>query len=75
MKYLKNEDVIHMSDKEKPMKPNRYWFNRNLYKCGACRKTLDIIEHNYCPQCGQLIDWSVYEDDKEATVVMNEIAI
>ena len=46
--------------KQRPMKPNRYYFNKYLCKCGNCRRTLDIAEHNYCPQCGQKIDWSDY---------------
>ncbi len=51
--------------KEMPLKPERYWFNKNLFKCAECRKTLDIIEHNYCPQCGQKIDWSEYPAETE----------
>ena len=47
------------SNKEEPMKPSVYYGNK-IYKCGACGKTLDIVEHNYCPQCGQKIDWSEY---------------
>lgn len=47
-------------NKEEPLKPHRYLFNKYLFKCGRCGKVLDIIEHNYCPQCGQKIDWSEY---------------
>ena len=50
-----------MNDKETPMKPSRYFFNASLYKCGRCRKVLDVVEHEYCPQCGQRIDWSDYQ--------------
>ena len=46
--------------KQRPMKPNEYFFNEYLYKCGNCSKTLNIVEHDYCPQCGQKIDWSEY---------------
>ena len=51
--------------KEMPLKPERYWFNKNLFKCAECGKTLNIIEHNYCPQCGQKIDWSEYPTETE----------
>lgn len=50
--------------KQRPMKPNRYYFNKYLCKCGNCCKTLDITEHDYCPQCGQKIDWSDYPVEK-----------
>ena len=52
-----------MQNKEEALKPNRFWFNKYLFKCKACGKTLDILEHNYCPQCGQKIDWSEYPCD------------
>ena len=59
-------DLLNMAQsKEMPLKPERYWFNKNLFKCAECRKTLDIIEHNYCPQCGQKIDWSEYQAETE----------
>lgn len=53
-----------MNNKENPMKPNRYWFNKYLFKCSRCRKVLDIIEHTYCPGCGQKIDWSEYPTEE-----------
>ena len=45
-----------MNEKEEPMKPNRYYFNKYLFKCGRCRKVLDIVEHDYCPQCGRRME-------------------
>ena len=53
-----------MESKEEPMKPNRYWFNKYLFKCSRCGKVLDIIEHTYCPGCGQKIDWSEYPTEE-----------
>lgn len=44
-----------MENKEEPMKPGRYWFNKYLFKCRRCGKVLDILEHTYCSGCGQNI--------------------
>lgn len=60
MREIEEDNNIIVQSKEIPLKPERYWFNKDLFKCAACRKTLNIIEHNYCPQCGQKIDWSEY---------------
>lgn len=57
-----------MKNKEEPMKPNRYWFNKYLFKCGRCGKVLDILEHTYCPGCGQKIDWSEYPTEEPQIV-------
>ena len=66
----RNEDAmtkeeIDAKSKEEALKPQRYYFNKYLFKCRRCSKVLDIIEHNYCPQCGQKIDWSEYPTDKK----------
>ena len=57
------EKQISTKSKEEPLKPDRFYFNKYLFKCIRCGKTLDIIEHNYCPQCGQKIDWSDYPEE------------
>ena len=54
------KEEIDAKSKEEALKPQRYYFNKYLFKCRRCSKILDIIEHNYCPQCGQKIDWSEY---------------
>ena len=61
------KEEIDAKSKEEALKPQRYYFNKFLFKCRRCGKVLDIIEHNYCPQCGQKIDWSEYpvEDSEE----------
>ena len=35
----------------------------NNWRCPCCRKNylLDDEEYNYCPQCGQKIDWSEWK--------------
>jgi hypothetical protein len=33
------------------------------YECPACNKRLsEFDEFNYCPYCGQKLDWSVLDD-------------
>ena len=56
-----------MDNKEEPMAPDLYY--NNVVKCKRCSKTLDIIEHHYCPQCGQKIDWTKLPDDWERRVL------
>lgn len=58
-----------MEDKETPMEPD-LWF-RKIPKCGRCMKCLDIIEHTYCPQCGQKIDWTKLPDNFDALFVFD----
>lgn len=54
------KEEIDAKSKEEALKPQMYYFNKHLFKCRRCGKALDIIEHNYCPQYGQKIDWSEY---------------
>jgi len=49
-------DEYDKISKEDPLSPD-LWFN-HIVKCGRCGKVLDILEHIYCPQCGQKIDWT-----------------
>ena len=59
------EILEKLVERDKPMKPikdNRHVFTQ--YNCKVCNSRVDIPqlkEINYCPKCGQRIDWS---DDK-----------
>lgn len=35
------------------------------WKCPNCEKSyeLDYDKYDYCPNCGQAIDWSMYEEE------------
>lgn len=55
------KDLQELVDKEKPMKPflNRKKRNGSLYHCHYCGKDLPEIGNiDYCPFCGQHLDWS-----------------
>ena len=62
------EVLQELADKATPKKPDfwgdgygdEYW---NCPCCGASFET-DYDKYDYCPECGQAIDWSV-EDDPE----------
>lgn len=63
--YLKI--YLKKNDKEKPIKPHiegdGYSDGEIVYdvwKCPNCDSAfeLDYERHNYCPNCGQHIDWS-----------------
>lgn len=54
-------------DKQKPEKPELYgdgYYNGELvydeWVCPNCRSTYELKfdDYNYCPNCGQRIDWS-----------------
>lgn len=40
--------------------------NEDTWSCPRCGKQYETEEENnyyYCPNCGQAIDWSMYEED------------
>lgn len=49
-------------ERDTPMKPKAiYGEVFKKYNCSICNSTLDILgvkEVNFCPKCGQRIDWS-----------------
>lgn len=47
------ENAIKALEKQVPVKP----ILENNYICGSCKKTLKE-GRDYCPNCGQKIDWS-----------------
>lgn len=54
------EMIINMINKDTPMKP----IICNTWSCPKCGKTYLIgnEEHEYCPNCGQSIDWNEEEE-------------
>ena len=54
--------AISALKKQTPQKPNRHGFDPNAlissvsYTCPACNRHLG--DYNYCPDCGQALDWS-----------------
>lgn len=65
------EDVTKIIDKRIPKKPDIYGngYDNNgeiiydTYDCPNCHKSYDVDydghgQYNYCPRCGQAIDWS-----------------
>jgi transcription initiation factor IIE alpha subunit len=50
------EYVIKRIDKRIPKKPNV----SIIYECPSCASPYDVDydgQYDYCPKCGQLIDW------------------
>lgn len=49
-------------DKTTPKKPDYWgdWYGDEYWNCPCCEKTyeVDYDESDYCPNCGQAIDWS-----------------
>lgn len=67
MAHVDNNELHKMIDDaiEKQIAKKPIYHNNNCYFCSHCGNILfeigDIIEPNFCPDCGQKIDWS----DKE----------
>lgn len=63
------EYVEKFQQKQKPKKPKmmrikKYdGYNIGICQCGAILDTSMVEEVNYCPKCGQRIDWSDEDDD------------
>jgi hypothetical protein len=60
------EYVIKRIDKRILKKPNVSAYNEDgsllIYECPSCASSYDIDydgQFDYCPKCGQAIDWSV----------------
>ena len=49
--------------RNEPMKVElvKHYVGFGYYKCPKCEKTIIEADYNYCPDCGQKLDWS---DDK-----------
>ena len=53
LKYRTQRKVVKITD-------NDGW---KLYECPTCREELDDLDtFDYCPYCGQKLDWSVLDD-------------
>lgn len=53
LKYREQRKVVKITD-------NDGW---KLYECPTCREDLDeLCGFNYCPDCGQKLDWSELDD-------------
>ena len=55
-------------EKQIPKKPNVSAYNEDgsllIYECPSCASSYDVDydgQFDYCPKCGQAIDWSEYE--------------
>ena len=53
------DNVIVAIEKQMPKKP-KYKSKDSLPMCGECGGIINILQGdaNYCPNCGQAIDWS-----------------
>lgn len=52
-------------NKQVPRMPDN--LNEDTWSCPRCGKQYETEEENnyyYCPNCGQAIDWSMYEEDE-----------
>lgn len=68
------EYVIKRIDKRIPKKPNIYGDGYDddgnliydMYDCPNCDSSyeIDYEKYDYCPKCGQAIDWSDWEEIK-----------
>lgn len=60
------ETLQELVDKATPKKPDFYadWYGDKYWNCPCCEKTyeVDYDKYDYCPKCGQAIDWSVEDD-------------
>ena len=43
---------------QKPEKFNIYWYALNTKTCPTCKRLCLEIITNFCPNCGQALDWS-----------------
>jgi hypothetical protein len=48
--------AIEALKKQVPLKPTT--FGKDLFDCAFCGRVLKRHSHNYCPKCGQALDWS-----------------
>lgn len=68
--------IVKALEKQKAKKPN-IWGDGyadghlvyDMWECPGCGKNyeLEYDEHDYCPNCGQKIDWKREEDDTDET--------
>ena len=57
----KHFDIIEQALKRnEPMKVElvKHYVGFGYYKCPKCEKTIIEADYNYCPDCGQKLDWS-----------------
>lgn len=59
--------IEELVDKETPVKPivedaRKFGYSYgHSYICPECNKVYVNVKHNYCPNCGQKLDWSECE--------------
>ena len=60
-------DAIDALEKQVPHKLEKLKGKGSITVCGVCRGIMDseIRDLNYCPACGQAIDWSEVENEIE----------
>lgn len=61
---LTDEEIEYIwmaMDKAEAMKPDKLKIPRaTLFRCPSC-KNVPVWPHDYCPKCGQKIDWEDVE--------------
>ena len=50
-------EIVEMREPLKPMQPEMDTDGSAIIPCGYCGEELRVM-YNYCPWCGQKIDWS-----------------
>ena len=58
------KDAIDALEKQVPHKLEKLKTKRSITVCGVCRGIMDseLRDLDYCPNCGQAIDWSEVEE-------------
>lgn len=51
--------AVEALEKQIPKQPTT--FGRDLFDCAFCGRVLKKYSHNYCPKCGQALDWSEFK--------------
>lgn len=63
--YRKDLEALKMAvsalEKQIPKKPIRLLYYE-VGDCPFCETTVNISEDEFCPSCGQALDWSVTDD-------------
>lgn len=67
LSYEECEEVLELLKEQQPVKPIQFEkkskVTRDKYECGACGSSEVFKEWEYCPWCGQALDWKDGEQD------------